>query len=161
VTLDREPPKATSDFSGDQSSRANIDQDRLTERALEQQQGSHRLLTKAELWERLARKEKELVARRRRAEEREQSRSPTTKPSEPDPFPHDTDNVHERNNDDAVERHSNEQTPRGLNRNRPLSRQELSDLISREEKKLIDAKNRRLRETPSKQRDQGLDFGFD
>ena len=66
VALDREPLAATPDLSEDQPSRANVDQNERTESALERQRNPHRLLTKAELWERLAKREKELVARRRK-----------------------------------------------------------------------------------------------
>jgi len=66
VTMDWQPPEATPEHTEDQPSRTNIEQDMITESALERPQRPGRLLTKAELWERIETKERELVKRRRK-----------------------------------------------------------------------------------------------
>ena len=128
---------------------------------LRSRQGQPRRLTEAELRNMLAAEERKLVEREMLAEIklREDTERSKTKPDD-NRQPNENSRA-EPTIDSPSTRSPENHRRRRSEPNRPLSEKELREAISQQVREMHEAEKRGRASTPSKSKEQGLDFGFD
>ena len=161
VELKREFPAASPDITVDRPLRTRIEQSDHTQPEFEHPRGQHRRLTELELRELLDAKVQELTERQCRADKRRQLEPENQNPEQgTDPsrgLDRETEiaNHRETAQQSIARRQSNQRTSRSL------SEEGLRELLNRKEREISEAEKHWRRNTPSDQKDQSIDYGFD